>query len=104
MRNPISSIFKPISPVKMEPPLRFNYSQPSQPEKPWPIWVFILYVGGLGILWLLSKPIIDALVTNLIYPLHLAGYLQLFFDVLPYIVFFGLLWIGFRKTFKREGE
>ena len=107
MRNPLG-IFKSIKPVKMDPPapmIRFGgYPQQQQPEKPWPIWQFVVYIAFLFILWLVAYPIIDTLYDNLIEPLDIPGYLDFGFKSLPYILFLGLTWIGFRKTFRREGE
>lgn len=110
MRNPLSFLrpVTPIKPVRMEqqaPIIRFGGSpQQQQEEKPWPVWVFILYIVFLVILWLVAYPVIKAITTTLIDPLTLPGYLDLFFKGLPYILFLGLTWIGFRKTFKREGQ
>jgi len=84
-------------------PVRFIYGSP-QPEKPWPVWYFLAYIAFLPILWLVAYPIIDTLYDNMIAPLNLVGYMDFFFKSLPFILFLGLTWIAFRKTFRREGE
>jgi hypothetical protein len=83
-------------------PLRFNVGQP-QEEKPWPIWYFIIYLIILAAVWLWAKPIMDELVTGLVEPLSIAGYMDLFYNLLVWILFIGLVWIGISKTFRHRG-
>lgn len=108
MRNPFK-IIRPVTPVN--PPAQPQF--PSTPvrlvradseEKPWPIWAFILYLVALAIIWLIAYPVINDIVEAIVIPLGLPGYLELFFEALPWILFIGFIWIAFRKTFRREGQ
>jgi len=108
VRNPFK-IIRPVSPINPPsisslPSAPVRFVRADSEEKPWPIWAFVLYIVALAILWLIAKPVIDDLVDFLIIPLGLPGYLEFFFNALPYILFVGFLWIAFRKTFRREGQ
>ncbi len=101
MLNPIKTIFKPIRPDAPPPQqYNYNYGQP-QEEKPWAVWEFVLYIIVLAVLWLVAKPVMDALVTGLIEPLSIAGYLDFFYNAFVWIFFIGMLWVGFSNTFRR---
>jgi flagellar biosynthesis/type III secretory pathway M-ring protein FliF/YscJ len=93
---------RPVQPPVISP-ARLNYGMP-QENKPWPLWFFPIYIVILIVLWLVAKPIMDELVTQLIEPLSIAGYLDLFYHILVYVLFIGLFWIGFSNTFRREGQ
>lgn len=74
--------------------------QPPAEEKPWPIYVFVGYVVFLAVIWLVAYPVISAIYDGIVEPLDIPGYLDLLIKSFPWILFLGLLWIGFRKTFK----
>lgn len=103
--NPFKNVFKPIRPA--EPPAvpqyRINYGVTDPDEKPWSVWYFAAYIVFLLVLWLVAKPVIDGIVDALVDPLSIAGYLDFTYQAIAWILFIGLFWIGFSRTF-RSGE
>lgn len=108
MRNPFKPI-RPITPISQPAPqfpttpMRLIRAD-NEEEKPWPIWAFILYIVAMAIMWLFAYPVISDIVDAIVIPLGLPGYLEVFFEALPWILFIGFIWIAFRKTFRREGQ